>query len=437
MPSDLARATRAKHCDQPRHPPAAANRSCAAYLTSDVHWCQAFILPGGVLIWAQTCLADQGVVCLFPLVLLALIGVFALIRLVPHDLPARDWKGEQRYDFLPINDTGDTFLGNNKRGYPEFRMMNSFGLSISIGNTSHNPNSSNATKVHLCTAIHCFGIGCNFTTWKENATISVFTIPLSTTTSSPHLKLGRIYSSIVGQVYLHIRGGFESRRSTEIFYFENHFKIYAGIVWRSSREDLKYWLFRKLHRSRKANPRTLLFCPLPFNKFVSFACLRQLSLGGVGLSLNLPERSTSQAYEYNGGQNRSNLQNILNQSPDSRGWFFLIVGAAIFSYFYWQAKSGMYRWWWLWLLFAACGLILFGYGFSLFLDSEETRADRLTQYAQLSQDALGNQNELRGSVHGLIGGMAHIYQPHVGENPFGLVCFRIQIVTPDIGVYVH
>jgi hypothetical protein len=54
---------------------------------------------------------------------------------------------------------------------------------------------------------------------------------------------------------------------------------------------------------------------------------------------------------------------------------------------------------WRWALPFFGGLILFCYGLNLFLNSQETRAGSLAQHLQLSQDALGKQDELSGCVH--------------------------------------
>jgi hypothetical protein len=50
------------------------------------------------------------------------------------------------------------------------------------------------------------------------------------------------------------------------------------------------------------------------------------------------------------------------------------------------------------LVLVACFLLV-AYGTYLFLDSREPNSEDSIQSFQLSQDALGNQNELGGAVH--------------------------------------
>jgi hypothetical protein len=78
----------------------------------------------------------------------------------------------------------------------------------------------------------------------------------------------------------------------------------------------------------------------------------------------------------------------------------MVSGVLLGLYSLKRVQDGPYFWRWVLPFFG--GLVLFGYGFNLFLDSQEFCADGLIQRPQLSQDALRNRNELSGVVHDLV-----------------------------------
>ena len=114
----------------------------------------------------------------------------------------------------------------------------------------------------------------------------------------------------------------------------------------------------------------------------------QLSLSSIRLFFNLPQRVERQDGNYKRYQDASYLQASLGVSPTFRSWFLACLGAVIFACLWWQMQGGYYGWrWWLYMVGAMLGLVIFAYGVSQVIDqslqSVKGSANKFVQVALL------------------------------------------------------
>jgi hypothetical protein len=107
----------------------------------------------------------------------------------------------------------------------------------------------------------------------------------------------------------------------------------------------------------------------------------------------LPQREVCEHRKRDGYPNTQCLKAGLDPGP--KGLLIALLGFIIFAYSYRQVRIGATNLnWQSWLFLIITGLLIFAYGMYVFADRPES-----AEILQLSQNALGKQNELSGAVH--------------------------------------